>query len=318
MNSKPSVRHESSAAEADLPHSALYFGDARDHWWSERQVASISSEIGLAKRRAALDVGCGFGHWARAWMRHLPAGAQLASVDPEPRSLEEATSRHRAHADALGLEIEFTFREAAVESLPFADGAFDLVTAQTVLIHVKDVARALDEMTRVLAPGGTLLLVEPNNMASVASELVDALDLDIDRVLRLTELEARVQRGKYLLGEGFNSLGEILPRFIDAQRFHELRHWLCDRPNPIVPPYDSPRVQAEIAELRDFCARGISGRSRDVARHYFVAGGGTAERFEVLWLDSLARDEARLRGIDAGTHANAGGHVFHVLAATRR
>lgn len=302
----------------DLPHSALYFGDARDYWWNERQIVLVAEEIGLCQRRAALDVGCGYGHWARTWMRHLPAGARVASVDPEPRSLEEAEARNVAFARDHGLDVAFSFHRASVEALPFEDGAFDFVTAQTLLIHVPDVARAIAELTRVLAPGGTLLLVEPNNLASVVSELVDGIELDVDRVLMLTELEARIERGKHALGQGFNSLGEILPGHLPRERFTDLKHWLCDRAIPIVPPYDSPETQAEVAELRDFFARGIAGRPREQALAFFVAGGGTADRFDVLWRAILERDAKRLRAIDAGTHASAGGHVFHVLAATKR
>jgi SAM-dependent methyltransferase len=49
------------------------------------------------------------------------------------------------------------FRAAAVENLPFEDGTFDLVMTQEMLDHVSDPVSALQEMWRVLKPGGVLL-----------------------------------------------------------------------------------------------------------------------------------------------------------------
>jgi SAM-dependent methyltransferase len=49
------------------------------------------------------------------------------------------------------------------ESLPFADGSFDLVLGHAVLHHIPDLARAFAEFERVLAPGGTVLFAgEPS------------------------------------------------------------------------------------------------------------------------------------------------------------
>jgi SAM-dependent methyltransferase len=48
--------------------------------------------------------------------------------------------------------------EARAEQLPFANGSFDLVTCVNSLHHIARPARALDEMARVLAPGGRIVL----------------------------------------------------------------------------------------------------------------------------------------------------------------
>jgi len=64
-----------------------------------------------------------------------------------------------------GIGCRCEYGMGAAERLPFADATFDLVTCQTVLMHIADVAVALTEMVRVLAPGGLLLAAEPNNLA---------------------------------------------------------------------------------------------------------------------------------------------------------
>lgn len=54
---------------------------------------------------------------------------------------------------------------ASVTSLPFADGAFDLVCAMDIVEHVEDDVSAFAELSRVCAPDGTLLLSVPLHMS---------------------------------------------------------------------------------------------------------------------------------------------------------
>jgi ubiquinone/menaquinone biosynthesis C-methylase UbiE len=62
-------------------------------------------------------------------------------------------ARIRAGSDGF----RATFMEGSAEKLPFADGAFDVVAAITVLCFISDAAGAIREMARVLKPGGRLV-----------------------------------------------------------------------------------------------------------------------------------------------------------------
>src|SRR5262245_607384 len=121
------------------PHSVLYFGDTRDHWWNSDFSALIAARTGLGVRREVLDVGTGFGHFARTILPHLPRGAVLTGLDPERASIAEAEERTRRFARCAGLEVELRFVEGRVEALPFPAEVFDAVVAQTLLIHVRDI-----------------------------------------------------------------------------------------------------------------------------------------------------------------------------------
>lgn len=66
-------------------------------------------------------------------------------------------------------------------ALPFTDGAFDMVTCQTVLIHIAEPKAAFKEMMRSTKPGGLVLTVEPCHMGSMGffSSMTDTFPIDV-------------------------------------------------------------------------------------------------------------------------------------------
>lgn len=92
-----------------------------------------------------LDVGCGGGFICEEFASR---GAQVTGVDPSKPSLDEAAR----HAGQMGYGIDY--RNGSGEKLPFADNSFDLVSCCDVLEHVEDLAQTLNEISRVLKPGG--------------------------------------------------------------------------------------------------------------------------------------------------------------------
>ena len=173
-------------------HSADYFGDTRDHWWNRDYLQLLSQRWGLAGVRDALDVGCGVGHWGVLLAEQLPADARVTGVDRESVWVEKAAER----AEARGLAGRFRYVQGAAEALPFADDSFDLVTCQTVLIHVPDADAALAEMIRVTRPGGIVVACEPNNLAGSLSLDEDSMAAPVSEVLSMVTLQLVCERGK--------------------------------------------------------------------------------------------------------------------------
>jgi SAM-dependent methyltransferase len=98
------------------------------------------------------DLGCGEGYLAleaARWAKHVVA------VDVSERSLEGA--RALAHARSIR---NISFKKGEIEDLPLEGGSVDLVLLSQALHHAKDPLQALREAARVLAPGGTLLLLD--------------------------------------------------------------------------------------------------------------------------------------------------------------
>ena len=121
---------------------AGFTGEWRDLFWNHDFLSLMARRWRLAEVRDALDVGCGAGHWGRALIKHLPAAARVTGVDLEARFCELA----RHEAAARGLDERLDYLQGGVEALPFPADSFDLVTCQTLLIHVADVEAALTEM----------------------------------------------------------------------------------------------------------------------------------------------------------------------------
>lgn len=96
-----------------------------------------------------LEVGCGTGVMA-ARIADLP-GVTLVATDFSTRFVEMTAAR--------GIDA----RQADICYLPFEDASFDVVFAGWMLYHVRDLERALNEVRRVLRPGGTFVAVTNGN-----------------------------------------------------------------------------------------------------------------------------------------------------------
>ncbi|WP_274363491.1 class I SAM-dependent methyltransferase [Paenibacillus thermotolerans] len=92
-----------------------------------------------------LEVGCGTGRTACYLSKQ---GYEVVAVDIRKEMIEKAL--RRAAAD----EAEVTFLQADANELPFADGSFDVVLAESVTLFAGP--RAFKEYNRVLVPGGRL------------------------------------------------------------------------------------------------------------------------------------------------------------------
>jgi SAM-dependent methyltransferase len=132
------VRREYASEEGLRARASVYAGLAGP---DAKQIAFDAVREAAPDR--VLEVGCGWGEFAARVQSEL--GATVVAVDISPRMVELARERR---VDA---------QVGDVQSLPFADESFDCAIANHMLYHAADIDRALEELHRVLRPGGTLV-----------------------------------------------------------------------------------------------------------------------------------------------------------------
>jgi len=114
-----------------------------------------------------LDVGCGTGIVARLAAGHVDG--TVAGLDINPGMLSVARQ-------VLSGNNSFQWYEASAEEMPLHDETFDVVLCQLSLQFVPDKLRALQEMNRVLVPGGRLYINVPGRIGEVFSIFADSME----------------------------------------------------------------------------------------------------------------------------------------------
>ena len=134
----------------DLDRAALR-GEPSYVWRAgqERRLQMILVAAGDRTGGRILDDGCGVGEY----LAHLELRAHQAhGVEFDPEHARAARSRAPSASVVRG----------SAERLPYADGAFDLALSHEVLEHVGDDRGSVEEIVRVLRPGGRLVVFVPN------------------------------------------------------------------------------------------------------------------------------------------------------------
>ncbi len=113
----------------------------------ECRLGMILSAAGERLKGRVLENGCGVG----TYLEHMaPYAGSIIGLEYD---LERASAAH-SHATNV--------TNAACEHLPFASGSFEVILSHEVLEHVVDDRQSVQEMLRVLKPGGIIVLFVPN------------------------------------------------------------------------------------------------------------------------------------------------------------
>jgi len=295
-------------------HSAIYLGPQRDFWWSPDHLRLLAHRWRLSTVETMLDVGSGLGHWGASLLGLLAEAATLEGVDREPEWVAKANER----AASAGLADRCRYRVGVADELPFADDSFDLVTCQTLLIHVADPSAVLREMVRVARPGALIVASEPNNRVHLVVDDTERAGTSIEHRLEEIRFYLTCERGKIALGEGDNSLGDLLPAHFRDAGLVDITAHLSDKASLMLPPYASEE-QAALAEIYlQEAAEARWGWERQQAERYFIAGGGAAHAFQQEWEARVATATRAGQAVEQGRLTTSGGNVLYAVAGRKR
>ncbi len=107
----------------------------------------LVSNYDIREGMTVLEIGCGTGS---IWLGNddiVSRCSRLILSDLSPAMLETAKRK-------LGERANIEYRQADIQDLPFSDGAFDVVIANSMLYHVPDIEKGLSQVRRVLKKGG--------------------------------------------------------------------------------------------------------------------------------------------------------------------
>ncbi len=116
--------------------------------WEHLHRYAIAME--LVKAKKVLDIACGEGYGAR-----LMAGtaAHVTAMDIDDATIQKAKAKYKAP--------NLDFRTGSIEQVGAGNGSFDIITCFETLEHLEEHDKVLQELKRLLVPGGTLVISTP-------------------------------------------------------------------------------------------------------------------------------------------------------------
>jgi len=173
-------RHIKWASHYDLLCRILSFGTI------DRVRNETIALADLATGDHVVELGCGTGTLARRAKHAVGPNGQVIGIDASKEMVEQA--RALAHEENLAIE----FLTKGMQATGLADGCADVVLVSLAMHHVlpEDRQRALDEIFRVLKPGGRLVIIDFEGPKGVFGKLVMTLLLHPKGPKIISETEA--------------------------------------------------------------------------------------------------------------------------------
>ena len=166
------------------------------------------SHVRIEEHFTILDVGCGGGRTIQK-MAAVASRGIVYGVDYASGSVAASCAKNAQLIRVGRVEI----KQGSVSELPFPDNKFDLVTAVETQYYWPDLVHDMQEVLRVLKPGGTLIVI----LESYKRGLRNKLEQSAMKLLGTSNLSADEQRELFLKA-GYE----------DVQIFEELRKgWIC-------------------------------------------------------------------------------------------
>jgi|GEM_PF-350321 len=250
--------------------------DQRKFLWEPDYVALLAKWVGFKHGQTVVDVGCGLGYLGTLYWQYFGKGGKYCGVDVSPKLITQAKKMSKDWAK--GGKTEFKVGDAY--KLPYPDNYADVVMCQTLLMHLAEPQKAVNEMYRILKPGGAILCKEPDNLSVSLQHAVTSMpEFKLEEELFLHKVSYIINRGRAALGLGNYNTAPFVPLWLKETGFREIDARMNSYPVMGIPPYDTPKQeQSRINREKDILVSEAPREKRKRARAFkkmFMAGGGS-------------------------------------------
>ena len=223
---------------------------------SRRTVDTLIDLIGLdvlsdgQAERLVVDLGSGYGGAARRLCQRPNLRVEAINISAVENE------RHRLLNREAGANQKITVHNASFESVPLADRCADVIWSQDAILHSGDRQTVMQEASRLLKPGGVMVMTDPMAADGVPSESLSA-------ILKRIHLQDLGSPERYRT-------------WADAAGL-ERTHW--DEQTPMLIRHYS-RVREELKQRREHLTRRISADyldRMDAGLGHWVEGGETGQ-----------------------------------------
>lgn len=282
----------------------VFLDEQREYLLNEDYFRKVLVPLfGLREDSVIVDVGCGLGFMGSKLAEFVPNG-KVIGVDLDPKLIEEA--RRKAISRGTGVQ---EFRVGNAYKLPLDDDSVDLSICQTLLMHLDEPLRSIEEMKRVTKTGGRVVAIEPDYASySFFDTAYEALGFSFEERCSLWRWDRIIAVGKKKLGRGDNDIGMKIPYLFFKSGLHVLDVRCFDKVFWLIPPYEDRELELkhllippdELVEQLDL-------------RPEFLAGGGTEEEWGEYLRIMRRMYEAQRKQVEEKTFVSS---LFQVATIT--
>lgn len=191
------TEHEAGTAASKAEAAETHFDRWAGAYGRSRLLPALQrkaiDELRPGSGDRVLDVACGAGALV---IEVAPLVDRAVGVDISEGMLELARSRLQTASDEATL-AKVEFRAGPSDALPFPDASFTALACTTALHHFPDPQRSMDEMARVLEPGGRLVIGDASRDL-LTTKVVDAVQRRFEKghvgLKRKRDIEAMMRR----------------------------------------------------------------------------------------------------------------------------
>lgn len=294
---------------SDDDNSAFLRLRMKTFWNGDYFERIILPLLDLPQSGRVLDVGCGNGGISLL-LADLRPDLSILGMDFESKPLEDA----RAYASRNGL-ANLTFEQGDAHELKYPDESFDAVLCQTVLTHIRDAAKVIGEMTRVLKSGGVFFAAEYTNSAMANYDSVHFDKRDEAWYREYYRINQLFMKGKKAQGRGDDTVGVRVPLLAAQAGLDVYDVRLNDRAMHVFPPYryEKQRNYLELSKTANIIDDDDKWLKLDIET--VKAGGGTEE--DGRWFHHAIDSAGIIRAIEDGTFTATGSFALYLTFARK-